>query len=125
MYNRYLTSIVIRATYGVKPKGLDDPLVLMPNISNEGFSAAGRAGGFLVDILPWLTYVPEWMPGAGWKTVAKYYRDTARDARIVPFKQVFEHYVSSQHNGRTLIYIRLLTYSSRNKEPLHHVLLRV
>ncbi|KAJ2917332.1 hypothetical protein MD484_g3042, partial [Candolleomyces efflorescens] len=89
---RYLTSIVIRATYGVKPKGLDDPLVLMPNISNEGFSAAGRAGGFLVDILPWLTYVPEWMPGAGWKTVAKYYRDTARDARIVPFKQVYEHY---------------------------------
>ncbi|KAJ2917369.1 hypothetical protein MD484_g3052, partial [Candolleomyces efflorescens] len=86
----YFTSIIIRATYGIKPKGLDDPLITGPNATNDGFSISGRTGAFLVDLLPWLTYVPEWMPGTGWKKVARYYREVGIESREAPFKLVLE-----------------------------------
>ncbi|RXW17960.1 hypothetical protein EST38_g7905 [Candolleomyces aberdarensis] len=88
----YFTNIVITATYGIKPKGLDDPLVTKPNVTNDGFSIAGRTGAFLVDLVPWLTYVPEWMPGAGWKKAARYFRETALESRVAPFKLVYDRY---------------------------------
>jgi hypothetical protein len=30
---------------------------------------------FLVNLLPWLVHVPEWLPGAGWKRVARDWRE--------------------------------------------------
>ncbi|RXW15746.1 hypothetical protein EST38_g10108 [Candolleomyces aberdarensis] len=53
-----------------------------------GFSIAGRTGSFLVDLIPALTYVPDWVPGTGWKKFAKYYRDMSLMSRVTPFKLV-------------------------------------
>lgn len=30
---------------------------------------------FLVNTIPWLAYVPDWFPGAGWKKTAREWRD--------------------------------------------------
>ncbi|CAE6410773.1 unnamed protein product [Rhizoctonia solani] len=30
---------------------------------------------FLVNLIPWLQYVPEWLPGAGWKRIARDWRE--------------------------------------------------
>lgn len=34
------------------------------------FAGSLAPGAFLVDMMPWLIYVPSWMPGAGWKNKA-------------------------------------------------------
>ncbi|KAJ2936604.1 hypothetical protein H1R20_g494, partial [Candolleomyces eurysporus] len=84
----YFTGVIIRTIYGIKPKGNDDPLITQPNETTMGFSIAGRTGSFLIDLIPALTYVPEWMPGTGWKKIAKYYRDMSLMSRVAPFKLV-------------------------------------
>jgi hypothetical protein len=40
----------------------------------HAFSQALQPGRFLVDIFPWLRFVPEWFPGTGWKKIAKEWR---------------------------------------------------
>lgn len=37
-------------------------------------------GAFLVDMIPWLKYVPSWLPGAGWKAKAERW---AEDDRVL------------------------------------------
>jgi hypothetical protein len=36
-----------------------------------GSAAAVSPGKFLVNVIPWLKYVPDWMPGAGFKRLGK------------------------------------------------------
>ncbi|KAJ2917333.1 hypothetical protein MD484_g3041, partial [Candolleomyces efflorescens] len=84
----FFTGVILRTTYGIKPKGNDDPLITQVNETTVGFSLAGRKGSFLVDLIPSLTYVPDWVPGTGWKKFAKYYREMSLLSRVEPFKHV-------------------------------------
>ena len=91
----YFTGVIIRATYGIKPKGNDDPLITQVDKTTVGFSIAGRKGSFLVDLIPALTYVPDWVPGTGWKKFAKYYREMSFLSRVTPFRLVQDLVVSN------------------------------
>ncbi|KAJ2917334.1 hypothetical protein MD484_g3040, partial [Candolleomyces efflorescens] len=84
----YFTGVIIRTIYGIKPTGNDDPMITQPNETTTGFSIAGRTGSFLVDLIPALTYVPDWVPGTAWKKLAKYYREMCLLSRVAPFKLV-------------------------------------
>lgn len=53
----------------------NDHIVTMANTVMEEFSHATSPGAWMVDLIPWLKYLPEWMPGAGFKKTAKIYRD--------------------------------------------------
>ena len=37
----------------------------------HGFSRASEPGAFLVDTLPWLKYIPSWVPGASFQVEAR------------------------------------------------------
>jgi len=50
-------------------------------------------GAFLVDLLPWLKYVPSWMPGAGFKRLARKYKKTSDDLATVPLAWVQDQMV--------------------------------
>ena len=39
-----------------------------------------KPGAFLVDIIPWLKYVPAWVPGADFQRKGKDWRDAQRSA---------------------------------------------
>jgi hypothetical protein len=63
--------IIMSITYGIAVKEYDDPYI---NAAEEGVRAlfaVGIPGAFLVDFIPWLRWVPEWIPGAGFKTKAR------------------------------------------------------
>ncbi|KAI0258094.1 cytochrome P450, partial [Gloeopeniophorella convolvens] len=49
---------------------------------------AGNPGSFLVDIIPALKYVPEWVPGAGFKRKAREWRGVADRFGTIPFEFV-------------------------------------
>ncbi|KAI0632727.1 cytochrome P450 [Trametes polyzona] len=67
-------SVVLMIAYGYKTQGRDDPLIKMVESATAQASEVVQPGAFLVDIFPFLRYVPAWMPGAGWKRKGEAYR---------------------------------------------------
>ncbi|PAV15318.1 cytochrome P450 [Pyrrhoderma noxium] len=61
--------LITRVTYGYKATGIDDPIV---TTAEEGMKAFSNAQGFyLVNEIPWLQYLPSWLPGMNFLKVAK------------------------------------------------------
>ncbi|KXN92644.1 O-methylsterigmatocystin oxidoreductase [Leucoagaricus sp. SymC.cos] len=79
---------ILRIVYGYRTKGSDDPLIIM---EEEGMGAAVDAtapGKFLVDLIPALKYVPEWVPGSGFQRKAREWREMLYILRTEPFERV-------------------------------------
>ncbi|KXN86997.1 O-methylsterigmatocystin oxidoreductase [Leucoagaricus sp. SymC.cos] len=79
---------ILRIAYGYRTKGLDDPLIIM---EEEGMGAAVDAtapGKFLVDLIPALKYVPEWVPGSSFQRKAREWREMLYILRTEPFERV-------------------------------------
>jgi len=58
-------------TYGLPVQRQRDPLILFAEKALGGSAAAASPGRFFVNIIPWLRYIPDWMPGAGFKRLGK------------------------------------------------------
>ncbi|KAJ7574288.1 cytochrome P450 [Mycena floridula] len=83
---RYMTGAhILSMAYGIDAKELDDPYLTMVQEGGEAMAEAG-ATGFLVDSVPWLKYVPSWLPGARFKTQARHWKEIATEMRAAPFK---------------------------------------
>ncbi|KAJ4253991.1 hypothetical protein NW762_010394 [Fusarium torreyae] len=52
----------------------NDPLIDMVRKVVDEFGIAAKPGSFMVDLIPLLRYVPDWCPGAGFKTLAKQWK---------------------------------------------------
>ncbi|KAJ6451286.1 cytochrome P450, partial [Mycena sanguinolenta] len=70
---RMTGAMTLRIAYGyhVVPEPQRDRFLEMFNRTAINFSLATAPGGFLVDIIPFLRYWPEWLPGGGFHTTAK------------------------------------------------------
>ncbi|KAF8650224.1 hypothetical protein AX16_005339, partial [Volvariella volvacea WC 439] len=80
--------IIMSVTYGIDVQPKDDPYLDYSDRALRHLVTAAIPGAFLVDTLPFLKYVPEWMPGAGFKRKAKEWRKAARLMVEVPFDHV-------------------------------------
>ncbi|KAI0351255.1 cytochrome P450 [Trametes cingulata] len=67
-------AVVLMISYGYQPKEHDDPLIKMVEDATDQAAEVVQPGAFLVDVFPFLRYVPSWMPGAGWKRKGEAYR---------------------------------------------------
>ncbi|CCM04678.1 uncharacterized protein FIBRA_06864 [Fibroporia radiculosa] len=67
----FVAASVFQITHGYHVADLEDPLLKLAEQCNSDFSVATSPGAFLVDSLPMLKYVPSWLPGAGFKKLAK------------------------------------------------------
>ena len=77
-------------TYSINVRPYNDPYI---KIVEEGVGAAGELlifGAFLVDIIPILKYVPEWFPGAKFKSKAALMRKHAAEMRNTTFSATEE-----------------------------------
>ncbi|KAG6860518.1 hypothetical protein C0995_010298 [Termitomyces sp. Mi166 len=63
-------AIILRITHGYEVQENDSFVALADTVSDQ-FSLATVPGKYLVDTLPFLRYVPSWIPGAGFKRDAK------------------------------------------------------
>ncbi|KAJ7572295.1 cytochrome P450 [Mycena floridula] len=68
--------LTLSLAYGIDVKQTDDPYLRISESSLQAMAAAGNPGSFMVDSLPWLKYVPSWVPGAGFQTKAKVWRES-------------------------------------------------
>ncbi|KAL4079442.1 cytochrome P450 [Scleroderma citrinum] len=67
-------AIVLRISYGYQVEETNDYIVDLSERVASIFSKATAPGAFLVDSIPILKYVPEWVPGAGFKRKAREWR---------------------------------------------------
>ncbi|KAJ3540050.1 hypothetical protein NMY22_g4462 [Coprinellus aureogranulatus] len=86
----YVNRVIFRSFYGVKIAEENDTYIDLGNRAMEGFIECGIPGTFLVDMIPALKHVPDWMPGTGWKKVAKHFREIANKSTRDPWDNVLE-----------------------------------
>lgn len=79
--------------YGIQVKPVDDPYIEAAEKGVHGLVTAAVPGRFLVDMLPILKYVPEWVPGAGFQRRARKWKKWARAMVENPFEIAKENIV--------------------------------
>ncbi|KAJ3554853.1 hypothetical protein NP233_g12337 [Leucocoprinus birnbaumii] len=77
-------------TYGLPVQRQHDPLIHFAERALGGSAAAASPGRFLVNVLPWLKYVPDWMPGAGFKRLGKQIMKELVQLREEPYQAALE-----------------------------------
>lgn len=86
---------IMSIAYGLQVKPANDPYIKTAEQGVHPLVAAAVPGAFLVDVLPFLKYVPEWVPGAGFQKKAREWKKLARAMIEVPFAAAKENIVSS------------------------------
>lgn len=82
-----LSASVINLVYGLDVKPEHDPNVERAEKALIQLQEAAISGSFMVDLLPFLTYIPSWMPGGGFKAYAERVRPDTIAMREVPYEQ--------------------------------------
>ncbi|RYP52908.1 hypothetical protein DL768_002004 [Monosporascus sp. mg162] len=82
-------AIILKMAYGytIEPHE-EDPLVSIADRALSQFSAAFVAGAWLVDTIPILRYLPDWMPGADFKRTAREWHATVTETAEKPMRFV-------------------------------------
>jgi hypothetical protein len=87
---------IISITYGIDVLPKNDPYIATAENAVQPLFIAAVPGTFLVDTFPWLKYVPDWMPFAGFKRKAKEWRKLAMAMVENPYKAGKEKIVSTE-----------------------------
>lgn len=61
---RYLGKYVLQIVYGLEDEGTLDYFIKLNQSILEILLEIAMPGAYWVDFLPWLGYVPSWVPGA-------------------------------------------------------------
>ncbi|RDB18406.1 hypothetical protein Hypma_000372 [Hypsizygus marmoreus] len=94
---RYMAGeTVISIAYGLEVQPKNDLFIETAEKGVHPLVAAGVPGAFLVDVIPALKYVPDWMPFAGFKRKAKEWRKLAMTMVDVPFEAAKRKIVSGE-----------------------------
>lgn len=88
---------MLSATYGLEISSKHDKYITMAEAGLEPVLTALIPGTFLVDVIPALKYVPDWLPGAGFKRKAREWRQLALKMRDTPYehakRKVVSHFI--------------------------------
>lgn len=86
--------------YGLPVKSQHDPLVQFAEQAFTAMAGAAAPGKYLVNIISPLQHVPDWMPGAGFKDVAREIRRQLLTLLEEPYRATLKtmvgHYVGIQ-----------------------------
>ncbi|KZT58518.1 cytochrome P450 [Calocera cornea HHB12733] len=85
---RAVSTIAYRVAYGYDIKDENDPMLVRADQAMRILEKMVTPGSWLVDALPFLKYLPEWLPGAGFQRTAKAYKSHFAETREVPFRLV-------------------------------------
>ncbi|KIJ44607.1 hypothetical protein M422DRAFT_251892 [Sphaerobolus stellatus SS14] len=77
---------MIEIAYGIEIQPEKDPYVETAQEVVHSIIEAGTPGKFLVDIWPWMKYIPAWVPGAGFQRKVARWRQCRNDLLELPFE---------------------------------------
>ncbi|KAI1012337.1 hypothetical protein LB503_004750 [Fusarium chuoi] len=96
-------SVIVKVVYGYTAEQFKpDPLLSTVRKVVDEFGIAAKPGTFLVDLIPILKYIPDWFPGAGFKTTAKQWRSNLESSVEDPAAFV-EHQVANGKDNTSFL----------------------
>ncbi|CAE6489087.1 unnamed protein product [Rhizoctonia solani] len=84
-FYRTTSAIILQSVYGYELKSTQDPFFVENVRMNSNLSQAVQPTDFLVNLLPWMEYIPDWIPGTGWKQTAYEWRAQKDRAMSDPY----------------------------------------
>ncbi|RDW63545.1 O-methylsterigmatocystin oxidoreductase-2 [Coleophoma cylindrospora] len=109
-------AIILKITYDYNiEQHKEDPLVKIADTALDQFSAAVVPGAWIVDVLPFLRHLPEWLPGAGFKRTSRLWKKTITDVADIPYNYV-KRQISNQSNHDSYV-SRLVEQNSSTLGP--------
>ncbi|KAG6855532.1 hypothetical protein H0H87_001515, partial [Tephrocybe sp. NHM501043] len=79
-------SVIMNVTYGIHIAPKNDRYITIAEKALGGMAEAANPGAFLVDLIPFLKHVPEWVPGAGFQRKAREWKAAVYEMRDAPFE---------------------------------------
>jgi hypothetical protein len=91
--NSTVGGIALSLAYGIKVLPHEDPYIRIAEEALGTFTQVTVSGRVLVDLIPPLKHIPEWMPGAGFKRQAKIWHALQKQFRERPFDDCLKEIV--------------------------------
>ncbi|KAG6896969.1 hypothetical protein C0992_004971 [Termitomyces sp. T32_za158] len=85
---------ILGGTYGLEIQPKNDPYIRTAAEATRTLFTAAIPGTFLVDLVPVLKYVPDWMPFADFKRKAKQWRKLSSDMINLPYDAIRHNIVN-------------------------------
>ena len=79
MLSSTFATSVLKTVYGIDVAERGDRIIEVIDTAMEGVSVGLTPGAFLVEYLPFLRHVPEWLPGAGFQKKLRRWRDASHE----------------------------------------------
>jgi hypothetical protein len=89
--------------YGYAPETTKDPVIQAADESTTLATTLLDFGGTLINVLPFLYYVPAWVPGTKGKRIIERVKLLTQDARRIPWEHVMAALVSQHHTDGQLL----------------------
>ncbi|KAF8642894.1 hypothetical protein AX16_009347, partial [Volvariella volvacea WC 439] len=90
--------VILLTAYGIQVLQEADPYIKLPVTAMRELSEAMISGQYLTDSLPWMKYIPEWMPFAEFQRMAARCRKYTMDMVEVPYQVVKETMLTGMMN---------------------------
>jgi cytochrome P450 len=108
-------AIILKVAYGYSvEKETPDPLVLLVENMMANFSQAVAPLAWLVDAIPAIQYLPDWLPGMSFKKTALQFREVNQMAAGIPFSFTKEQ--MALHSNRVSLASKLITTYGDDKD---------
>jgi hypothetical protein len=92
-------SLAISLAYGLPVQRRRDELVELIDSIARMVGEQLVPGKAIVDVLPWLRHIPDWMPGMGFKRFAKSVRWMATKFRMEGYERALKAFVRDFEGG--------------------------
>ncbi|KIP12381.1 hypothetical protein PHLGIDRAFT_124262 [Phlebiopsis gigantea 11061_1 CR5-6] len=83
-------SVIFKVTFGFETQENNDPWIATADEAMKTFDEVGIVGTYLVDLFPFLRYLPEWAPGSQFKQDAKRMKGSVVSMFREPMKRIQE-----------------------------------
>ncbi|KGQ10461.1 O-methylsterigmatocystin oxidoreductase [Beauveria bassiana D1-5] len=93
----FASAIVLEATYGYTLESVADPLVTLLHRMIDQIKEAFMPMAWVVDVLPALQHLPDWLPGMSFKKKAREHRQTMNEVADMPYAFVQEQMQKGTH----------------------------
>ncbi|KAH7333663.1 cytochrome P450 [Rhizoctonia solani] len=95
-------SLMFEIAYGYKLQSPHDPFFKEAALAYHNLASASMHTNFLVNVFPIMTYLPDWLPGTGWKRTAREWRIQQEKAKIEPYEWLKAQITSGMHQPSLL-----------------------
>ncbi|KAH7139807.1 cytochrome P450 [Dactylonectria estremocensis] len=96
-------TVILKIAYGYTAEPFkNDVLIDIAGDAMDKFARAGVPGAFMVDMMPFLRYVPEWFPGAGFQKIARQWGAELIDVIEKPYAFVKHQMAQGKDNSSFL-----------------------